>query len=163
MTLRFSSADYALAAIALCGVLLFGAEIMEHRFAMDPCPMCLMQRLWIFAAGLAAYAGLAHNPRWGIYPLLTIVAALVGGWVSARHLWLQSPFADKVPSCGPETADDMIEYFSLPDILSGMFFGTGDCAQVDAFLGVSLPLWALLGFAALIALAALQWRARLVR
>ena len=162
MTLRFSSADYALAAVALCGVLLFGAQIMEHRFAMDPCPMCLMQRLWIFAAALAAYAGLAHNPRWGIYPLLTIVAALIGGAVSVRQLWLQSLPADQVPACGPPV-DYMIENFSLLDTLSSMFFGTGDCAQVDAFLGVSLPLWALLGFAALIALAALQWRARVVR
>ena len=65
MTLRFSSADYALAAVALGGVLLFGAQVMEHRFAMDPCPMCLMQRLWIFVAALAAYAGLAHNPPLG--------------------------------------------------------------------------------------------------
>ena len=161
MTLRFSSADCALAAIALCGALLFGAQIMEHRFAMAPCPMCLMQRLWIFAAALVAYAGLAHNPRWGIYPLLTIVAALIGSWVSARHLWLQSLPADQVPACGPPV-DYMIENFSLLDTLSGMFFGTGDCAQVDAFLGVSLPLWAVLGFAALIVLAALQWRARLL-
>ncbi len=160
MTLRLSSADCALATIALCGALLFGAQIMEHRFAMEPCPMCLMQRLWIFAAALVAYVGLAHNPRWGIYPLLTIIAALIGGWVSARHLWLQSLPADQVPSCGPPV-DYMIENFSPLDTLGSMFLGTGDCAQVDDFLGLSLPLWALLGFAALIALAALQWRLQL--
>ena len=159
MTLRFSSADYALAAIAVCGVLLFGAQIMEHGFAMAPCPMCLMQRLWIFAAALVAYVGLAHNPRWGIYPLMTIVAALIGAWVSARHLWLQSLPADQVPSCGPGV-DYMIENFSPLDTLSGMFFGTGDCAQVEAFLGISLPLWALLGCIVVMVLAALQWRAR---
>ncbi len=162
MTGRFSSTDYGLATISLCGALLFGAEIMEHRFAMEPCPMCLMQRLWIFAAALATYAGLAHNPRWGIYPLLTIVAALIGGWVSARQLWLQGLPADQVPGCGPGV-DYMIENFSPLDTLSHMFFGTGDCAQVDVFLGVNLALWALLGFAALIALAALQWRPRLLR
>ena len=162
MTLRLSSADCALTGVALCGVLLFGALVMEHRFDMAPCPMCLMQRLWLFAAALAAYAGLAHNPRWGIYPLLTVAAALIGGWVAARQLWLQSLPADQVPSCGPGV-DYMIENFSPLDTLSGMFFGTGDCAQVDAFLDISLPLWALLGFAALIALAALQWRARLLR
>ena len=159
MTLRFSSADYALAAIALCGVLLFGAEVMEHRFAMDPCPMCLMQRLWIFAAALAAYAGLAHNPRWGIYPLLTIVAALIGGAVSARQLWLQS--SSQVGGCGAP-AGYMIENAPWRDTLSAMFFGDGSCTPTY-FLGVDLALWALLGFAALIVLAALQWRARLLR
>ena len=159
MTLRFNSADYALAAIALCGVLLFGAEIMEHRFAMDPCPMCLMQRLWIFAAGLAVYAGLAHNPRWGIYPLLTIVAALVGGVVSGRQLWLQS--GSSVGGCGAP-AGYMIENASWRETLSAMFFGDGSCTPTY-FLGVDLALWALLGFAALIILAVLQWRAGLVR
>ncbi|MCZ0944032.1 MAG: disulfide bond formation protein B, partial [Gammaproteobacteria bacterium] len=150
MTLRFNSADYALAAIALCGVLLFGAEIMEHRFAMDPCPMCLMQRLWIFAAGLAAYAGLAHNPRWGIYPLLTIVASLIGGAVSAHQLWLQS--SSQLGGCG-RPAGYMIDNSPWRETLSAMFFGDGSC-QPSYFLGLDLALWALLGFAALIALAA---------
>ena len=159
MTLRFSSADCALAAIALCGVLLFGAQIMEHRFAMDPCPMCLMQRLWIFAAALAAYAGLAHNPRWGIYPLLTIVASLIGGAVSARQLWLQS--SSQLGDCG-RPAGYMIDNSPWRETLSAMFFGDGSC-QPSYFLGLDLALWALLGFAALIALAALQWRARLLR
>ncbi len=159
MTLRLSSADYALAAIALCGVLLFGAEIMEHRFAMDPCPMCLMQRLWIFVAALAAYAGLAHNPRWGIYPLLTIVAALVGGAVSTRQLWLQS--GSSVGGCGAP-AGYMIDNAPWRETLSAMFFGDGSCTPTY-FLGVDLALWALLGFAALIILAVMQWRAGLVR
>ena len=157
MSLRLSSADCALAAIALCGLLLFGAQIMEHRFAMDPCPMCLMQRLWIFIAALAAYVGLAHNPRWGIYPLLTIVAALVGGAVSARQLWLQS--SGQGGSCGAP-ANYMIENSPWQNTLSAMFFGDGSC-QPSYFLGLDLALWALLGFAALIAVAALQWRARL--
>ena len=156
MTLRFSSADCALAAILLCGALLFGAGIMEHRFAMDPCPMCLMQRLWLFAAALVAYAGLAHNPRWGIYPLLSIVAASVGGAVSARQLWLQS--SGQLGGCGAP-ADYMIENSPWRDTLSAMFFGDGSCTPTD-FLGLDLALWALLGFAALIVLAALQWRAR---
>ena len=159
MTLRFSSADHALAAIALAGVLLFGAQIMEHRFAMDPCPMCLMQRLWIFAAALAAYAGLAHNPRWGIYPLLTIIAALIGGAVSARQLWLQS--SNPLGGCGAP-AGYMIDNSPWRETLAAMFFGDGSC-QPSYFLGLDLALWALLGFAALIALAVLQWRARLFR
>ena len=41
-----------------------------------------------------------------------------------------------------------------------MFFGTGNCTEPDLVLGVNLAVWALLGFAAVIALAVLQWRAR---
>ena len=49
---RATAGDLALVTLAVCGVLLFGAHVMEHVFAMVPCPLCLMQRLWFYAAGL---------------------------------------------------------------------------------------------------------------
>ena len=70
--------SWALMISLLCGALLVAALIMEHLFAMEPCPMCMMQRLWVFAVGLIAYIGLLHNPRWGIYPLLGMGAAADG-------------------------------------------------------------------------------------
>ena len=91
--------------VAGTGFLLAGALIMEHIFMMEPCPLCLMQRIWFAIAGLLALAALIHSPRWGIYPLLTIVAALIGGGFSIRQLWLQSlparraSFADPAQRC----------------------------------------------------------------
>lgn len=145
--------------VGLCGSLLVGALIMEYAFAMAPCPLCLMQRIWFFGAGLVAFAGLVHNPRWGIYPLLTILAGLVGMAFSIRQLWLQSLPPEEVPACGPSMAY-MFENFPLLEVLTLMTQGTGDCAQVSwEFLGLTIPGWALLGFLATIVLAGLQWRA----
>ena len=73
---RLTSEAYALILIIATGGLLFGAQIMEHQFDMDPCPLCLMQRIWFFVAGAFAFASLLHNPRWGIYPLCSLAAAL---------------------------------------------------------------------------------------
>jgi len=149
----------ATAIVIVCGGLLCGALVMEHAFGMAPCPLCLMQRIWFFFAGIAAFAGLMHNPRWGIYPLLTIVAATVGGGFSIRQLWLQSLPADQVPACGPGM-DYLFANFPLAEVLTLMTQGTGDCAAVSwQFLGLTIPGWALVGFASLIVLAALQWRA----
>ncbi len=150
---------FAALALGLCGALLVGALIMEYAFAMAPCPLCLMQRIWFFFAGLIAFAGLLHNPRWGIYPLLTILASLVGMGFSIRQLWLQSLPPDQVPACGPSMAY-MFENFPLLEVLTLMTQGTGDCAQVSwQFLGLTIPGWALLGFVAVVVLAVLQWRA----
>ncbi len=154
-----SSETLALYILALTGCLLFGALVMEHFFALVPCPLCLMQRIWFFAAGLFAFIGLLHNPRWGIYPLLSIASAVTGAGFSIRQLYLQSLPADQVPACGPDIAY-MIDAFPLKDLLAAMTRGTGDCAAVSwQFLGLSIPAWALLGFAAIVVLGIAQLRA----
>ena len=155
---RNSAEGFAVLIIALSGALLCGALIMEHAFEMAPCPLCLMQRIWFFFAGLVAFAGLMHNPRWGIYPLLTILTGVIGGGFSIRQLWLQSLPADQVPACGP-SMDYLFENFPLSQVLQLMTQGTGDCAEVSWQFGLTIPGWALVGFVAVIVLAVLQWRA----
>jgi disulfide bond formation protein DsbB len=143
--------------VAGTGFLLAGALVMEHIFMMEPCPLCLMQRVWFAIAGLLALAALIHSPRWGIYPLLTILAALIGGGFSIRQLWLQSLPADQVPACGPGM-NYMLENFPLADVLAAMTRGTGDCAAVSWQFGLTIPGWALVGFIAIIIVAGLQLR-----
>lgn len=145
--------------VAACGALLGGALFMEHIMGLAPCPLCMMQRIWVAILGLVALVGLAHNPRILIYPLLTIVAALIGAGFSLRQLYLQSLPPDQVPACGPDLAY-MLDAFPLSDLLRAMTLGSGSCAEVSwALLGISIPGWALLGFAGLAGLALLQVRA----
>ena len=146
--------------VLMTGALLAGALIMEHVFNMDPCPLCLMQRVWFALAGLTALVGLLHSPRWGIYPLLTMVTAIVGAGFSIRQLYLQNLPADQVPSCGPDMTY-MLENFPLSDVLAAMTRGTGSCAEVVWQFGLTIPGWALVGFAAIIVLALVQLRAGL--
>jgi len=56
-------------------------NVLEDGFGMESCPMRLMRRFWIFVAG--AVAVLAW--RTIRYPLLSLVAALVGGWVAIQQ------------------------------------------------------------------------------
>ena len=46
------------------------------------------------------------------------------------------------------------------EALRAMTLGTADCAATPPFLGLSLAVWALLGFAGVVAGAVMQWRAR---
>ncbi len=141
------------------GVFLGVALYMEHMLGLAPCPLCMMQRVWMLLAGVLALAGLAHKPNWGIYPLLSLVAALVGGGFSIRQLYLQNLSPDQHPACGPDLAY-MLEAFPLSDVLIAMTSGTGDCATVSwSLFGISIPGYALIGFALLAVFCVAQLRA----
>ena len=129
-----------------CGASLAVALYMEHILGLAPCPLCMMQRVWMLSAGILALIALAHSPGWGIYPLLGLVASTVGGGFSIRQLYLQSLPPEEVPACGPDLAY-MLDAFPLSDILVAMTSGTGDCAEVAwSFLGISIPGWTLVMF-----------------
>ncbi len=135
---------------------------MEHILLLDPCPLCMMQRVWFIQIGLIACLGIATNPRLRIYPLLSFLGALTGGGFSIRQLYLQSLPPDEVPLCGPDLAY-MLDVFPLGDTLSAMVMGGGSCAQVDwSFLGLSIAAYALLGFVTLAALSIAQWKSSTV-
>lgn len=153
-----ASEKWAISLVMVSGAMLFGALVLEHAFAMPPCPLCLMQRIWFFAAGAFAYASLLHNPRWGIYPLCSVLSTIIGSGFSIRQIYLQHLPEDQVPACGPDMAY-MLDAFPLSDVLIAMTRGTGSCAETAPVLGVELPVWALLGFALLLVLAVMQWRA----
>ncbi len=144
-----SPLHWGLAALVLAGGMVGGAQFMEHVLGLDPCPLCLMQRLWTMLGGAVVLAGLALNPRAIAYPVAALACTVVGAGFSVRQLWLQSLPADQIPACGPDMAY-MIDAFPLADILKAMTMGTGNCAEVTwTMLGISIAGWALVGFIAL--------------
>ena len=157
-----SSFSAQVSATLICFVasfLLTGALYFEFILGLPPCPLCMMQRVWFALAAIVAYIALLHNPRWGIYALVTMLFAGVGAYFSIRQLWLQSLPEDQVPACGPDL-QYMLDVFPLSDVLVAMTQGTGDCAkEMWSFVGITLPGWALIGFLSIIGLAMLQLRA----
>ena len=151
--------QWATLTVLVTGAFLGGALYMEHIMGLAPCPLCMMQRLWMLLAGLLVLIGLAHQPNWGIYPLLGLSAAVVGGGFSVRQLYLQSLPPEQHPACGPDL-NYMLDAFPLSDVLVAMTSGTGDCAQVSwSLLGISIPGYALIGFVMLSALCVAHLRA----
>ena len=136
-------------AIALTGSMLASALIMEHAMGLVPCPLCLMQRVWMIFVGVVAVAGLTHGRSIGIYPLLGVLTAGIGGGFSIRHLYLQTLPPSEAPSCGPDLGY-MFNNFPLADVLAAMTRGTGECAKVDSIIDVLIPLGALAGFVLLV-------------
>lgn len=131
--------------VLLAAVLLIGALVLEHGFALVPCALCLMQRIWIMVAGVVVAVSLAHDTRRRIYPVLASLAALIGAGFSLRQLWIIA-FPDSAPACGADI-NYLIEVFPAAEVLQAMTFGTGNCADHSA----AIPLSALAGGVAIVA------------
>jgi disulfide bond formation protein DsbB len=157
--MKFSPRTYFLLGFLYCVGLILAALYFQFADGLDPCPLCISQRIMVLAVGLVMLAAFLHNPgQSGIrrYALLGFATALAGGSISARHVWIQHLPADEVPACTPGL-EYMFHYFPLTDTLKAMVTGTGDCAQVDwTLLGLSMPAWVLVCFVFLAALSLAQ-------
>lgn len=132
-----------------CVGLMLSAFYFQFVGKLDPCPLCISQRVMVVAVGLVMLAATLHKPGPGgvrVYAVASALTALLGASISARHVWIQHLPADEVPACGPGLSY-MFQYFPLSDTLKAMVTGTGDCAKVDwTLLGLSMPFWVLLCF-----------------
>jgi disulfide bond formation protein DsbB len=133
-----------------CAGLLGNALYIQHMDFVDPCPLCVFQRMAFMCIGAVALLAAIHNPgRRGrrLYAGLISLAGLTGIGIAGRHLWLQSLPADQVPDCGMGL-NYMLDTMPFSQVLSEVFYGSGECAEVAwTFLGLSMPAWTLLWYA----------------
>jgi disulfide bond formation protein DsbB len=142
-----------------CVFLLSMGAYFQFVGGLDPCPLCISQRIAILLTGLVFVSAAIHNPgKTGmtVYAIIGAVTALCGGAISIRHVWIQHLPPDKVPECGPGL-DYVLQNFPLFETVKMMLSGTGDCAKVDwTLLGFSMPAWTLVAFLMLATLSVLQ-------
>ena len=155
---RLTPRTLALVGWISCTGLMATALFFQFHEKLNPCPLCISQRIAVILVGLVFLLTFIHNPgRRGMrrYAFAAILTALMGAAISARHVWIQHLPKDEVPACGPGLSY-MFQYFPLTDTLKMMLSGTGDCAQVDwVLLGLSMPAWVLTAFLGLALLAGL--------
>ena len=144
---------YLLGFIASFGLVAM-ALVIQTQYHLEPCPLCISQRIVFMSLGLIFLVAAIHNPQsiWRkIYSLLLVLIAFGGAGVAMRHWYLQAHRESMVADCGVGF-DYMFDNFPLQKALTLVFRGTGDCAAIDwTFLGLSLPqlsLIAFIGFAA---------------
>jgi len=137
--------------LVCCGLMGF-ALFAQHVLLLDPCPLCVFQRVAVISIGIICLAAALHNPAGAgriVYALLLGLAAIAGASVAGRHAWLQQLPPDKVPSCGPGL-DYMLETLPFTEVLGKVFRGSGECAEIVwQFLGLSMPGWVLVWMIAL--------------
>jgi disulfide bond formation protein DsbB len=145
--------------VALCVIAMLIVYYLDGVLGLEPCPLCVTQRVFVVGAGFFALAALAHGPGVlgrRIYAAISGVFAIAGGSIATRHVWLQHLPEDQVPACGP-SLDYMLEHFPFSQTLKLVLMGDGDCAEVLwTFAGLSIPEQSLLLFTLLVAANAWQ-------
>ena len=157
MELKLNQRTVFTAGFAVCVGLMAVALYLQHVVKLEPCPLCILQRIAVIAIGLALLVGALHNPGIAgrrVYAGATMLFAIFGTVVAARHVWLQFT-PNRVAECGIGL-EDMIEMFPLSKTMALVFRGSGDCSEVQwAFLGLTIPSWMLIVFGGFIAFALL--------
>ena len=139
--------------VVLCCASLLGYGLyFQYVEYLDPCPLCILQRVVFLWIGVVALLAALHNPgRTGqlVYAWLIGLGATLGVLISGRHVWLQNLPAGDVPECGPGL-NYMLENFPLSEVLSTVLYGSGSCAEVSwKFIGLSMPMWTLVWYVGL--------------
>lgn len=131
------------------------ALYLQHVVHLEPCPLCIFQRLGLIAFGVFSLLSALFNPKSWLKWLLWL-GGLVGiGWslaIAARHVWITYLPADQVPSCGPGL-NYWVDTLPILQVMQEVLKGSGECAVIDwTLFGVSLPELSLMFFVLLLGL-----------
>ncbi len=133
----------------VCASLMGFALYVQYGLGLEPCPLCVFQRVAVICTGVVFLLAALHGPGVTgsrVYAGLALLTTGFGASVSGRHIWLQNLPPGEVPACGPDL-DYMLDVFPMADVLRMVFTGSGECAEVVwRFLGLSMPGWVLVWF-----------------
>jgi len=132
-----------------CFLIVGLALIIQTKYNLDPCPLCISQRMIFMSLGVFFLIAAFIPTRTIISKLLTglqVITALGGAGVAMRHWYLQANKESMIADCGVGF-DYMFDNFPLEKALKLIFRGTGDCAAIDwTFLGLTLPQLGLISY-----------------
>jgi len=139
---------------AMAFALVIIAVLLQAFADFHPCSLCILQRVVFMALGVVFLLAAWHQPaRVGraLYGVILLCLTLIGLFIAARHVWLlHLPAAEQMP-CGPGLAY-LWENYPIMDSLRFMLQGTTQCSETtELLLGLTLPMWSLLGFSGLFA------------
>jgi protein dithiol:quinone oxidoreductase len=132
-----------LACAAMWGYALY----TEFYRGLDPCPLCIFQRVGVLALGMAFLAAAAHHPSGAgrrVYAALIALAALATAGVAARHVYIQSQPPGTFAACGAPL-NVMLQMFHVWTVVVKVLHAGGECAVVNwTFAGLTMPEWVLI-------------------
>ena len=146
--MRITRRNLLLTGFLFCVLLIAYALYTQYVLVLEPCPLCILQRVAVIALGLSfLFMALKHpqtkQSKFFASLLLTIISS-AGVGIAARHVWLQNLPPDKVPGCGPGL-DFMMANFPLSEVFQMVFSGSGECAEISwSFAFLSMPAWVII-------------------
>ena len=130
-----------------CVGLISYALYAQYGLHLEPCPLCILQRVAVIGVGVLFLLALLHNPGdrgARVYGALIDLVAIAGIAVAARQIWIIAQPPGSVAECGA-SLDYMMAVLPLHEVLAKVLTGSGECAKVDwQLLGLNMPTWVLM-------------------
>ena len=137
-----------------------GSFISQYVLGMNPCVLCILQRLCVLAVGLlaivTAFSSQSSKFARSLSALLIAAPAVYGAGVAAYQIWLQSLPPGTAPSCGAPWTFRLRDW-PLFDWFEPIVRGFGNCAEPEYLLGIALPVWSILYFSFVVLLLLWAW------
>ena len=143
---------YWLGLISCLSLLAIAYFYFQKQLGMPPCPLCMFQRAALVMVAIMCLFGILFSPKKIGARLLALGATVGSGLglaIASRHVWLQSLPEDLVPECGPPLAY-MLDVLPMTEMINKVLSGSGECAEVDKFLGLSIPVWMVVVFSVML-------------
>lgn len=138
-------AGFAVLAAASAGLVGSGLVIGE-LMRINPCPLCIFQRVLYLAVAAAALLGVAAPGArrvWG--GLIGLISA--GGLATALYQsWMQL-YPESAAQCGfgePNLIEQLVDWLGMQ--WPFMFMATGFCTTKEYILGLTMANWSILCF-----------------
>jgi disulfide bond formation protein DsbB len=140
----------------VCASLMGWALWLQYGLDLEPCPLCVFQRIAVISTGVVFLIAGIHNPgRLGaaIYAGFVVAISGVGAGLAAWHVWIQGQPKGSVAACGMGL-NYMLETMPLTEVIGRVLKGSGECAEQGWLLfGLAIPSWTFVFFVAMIACA----------
>jgi len=143
-------------AFIACALIIGTTLYLEQTFSLQPCLLCVLQRLAMLGCGLLSLAATWHAPGptgWRRYGAGVLLLAACGAGAAGSQVWLQTATDDQLV---PIVAwfERMLSALSLDAWITRMDSEFVFCAEINwSLVGFSLPEWSLLAFTGLVGLA----------
>lgn len=130
-----------------------GSFIGQYVLGMNPCVMCIKQRIAVIATTLLAFLCACCPNRSCLERVINAVvvslAPVAGLYVAIKQIYIQHLPLVEQPSCG---APLTFIYRNAPlfDWYEPIIRGSGNCGEVQRILWVPLPIWSALFFSAVL-------------
>lgn len=133
---------------------------MEYGHGLEPCPLCILQRV-LYAAimliCLAAFICAWQRFALRVYAALCFICAGAGLGVASRQVWLQHLPASELQGCGPSLGF-MLKNFPIGETAKMLLTGTAECGQVQwTLFGLSMAGWSVISFGFFVLFAVYQF------
>jgi disulfide bond formation protein DsbB len=151
---------YLGAALCCAGLLAFG-YYLQYFQNVEPCPLCILQRVVFFSVILLCLVRSACHLKTvcaaRVYASLLFLLSSSGIALACRHLWIiHHPQLTEGFGCGPDITY-LLRTLPWQMAIHLIFSGTASCAKVTwTFLTITIPGWSLVCFSLLALFALFQ-------